>query len=707
MEQKEKITVVLIGNPNSGKTSVYNMLVGSHQMVANFPGCTVEKKISIKEYDELTIEFIDLPGLYSLTPYSLEEKIVIEYLISEKPDLILNIIDSSNIERNLYLTLQCLELQLPTIIVLNMFDELEKQNIKLDITLFQKLLGKPVIPTIASNNIGKDELLEIILSYRNSKNVLNKTFFYSQDIEDKVTFLTKCGQSIFKQLDISSRWLSIRLLENDHIVFEKLERKSLEWEKFCHQLFEAKEQLRTHFKNEPKVILIDERYAIISGLLKETLKYPTIIKRSLTEKIDNVLLHKIFGLPILLVIMFLIFQFTFLLGNPMSDILENAFLSANQYISSFNIGFIKELLTDGIISGVGGVLTFIPQIILLFLALSVLEESGYMPRIAFVMDNLMHKLGLHGKSFIPMLIGFGCNVPAIMSARILNDEKDRISTILIIPLMSCSARLPIYILIASAFFKEDGGIVIFSFYIIGIVLSIIVVKVLRAFLIKGIDSPFIMELPPYRLPSVRGLAIHTWQRVWLYAKKAGTIILMLSIIVWLLTYVKIDNKENHPKSASFSANLSSSTVTYNINVPKDDELRYSLMGRLGEYFSYVLSPLGFDWKISCSLLAGFGAKETIISTFNIIYNVEKDDEQSHLIEKIQNDPTFNYDKTKGLIPYVFLLFILIYTPCIAVIAVVKRETNSWKWPIFMVCYTFLLAWTLSFAVYQIGKLFIS
>ncbi len=674
------ITIAIAGNPNSGKTTLFNAITGSRQHVGNYPGVTVEKKEGKCKYEGKEIKVIDLPGTYSLSPYSIEEIVTRNFIIEEKPDVIIDVIDASNLERNLYLALQFIELEIPLLLVFNMMDFATSQGYKINIKLIEKLLDTPVVTAIASKGEGTENIIKASLSLaKNHKKTTGTIVKYGKEIDKYIKILSKfLSSNNVMDGKYSDRWLAIKLLEQDTEIIEEIKKNKLS-EEIMARVSEARTYIKNFFNDEPENIISDRRYGFINGLYKETVQKTKEDKISTSEKIDFILTHRLLGIPIFLSFMWLVFQLTFTLGTPPMELIEFLIDSLGHFIIvNMKEGIFRSLIVDGIIGGVGGVIIFLPNIVLLFLAIAILEDTGYMARVAFIVDKLMHSIGLHGKSFIPMLIGFGCSVPAIMATRTLECKKDRLTTILIIPLMSCGARLPVYTLLISAFFSPSmAGNVLFSIYLIGFILAVIMAKIFRELLFPGECSPFVMELPPYRVPTLKSVLIHMWEHAYLYLQKAGTILMAISILMWFLT--------NFP-------------VTGSVN--STEKLASSYAGQIGKVMEPVIKPLGFDWKIGVALFSGFAAKEVIVSTLGTIYNLEEvEDNTVSLRELLKQDKHFS-----PLTAYTLMIFILIYVPCMATVAVVWKETGSLYWPLFMIFYTVILAWIMSFAIYQTGKL---
>ena len=680
MEKKSKLVIGLTGNPNTGKSTLFNALTGAKQHIGNWPGKTVEKKEGTITYKNNKIKLVDLPGSYSLTAYTEEESITTDFILEEKPDIVIQILDAQNLERNLFITIQLIELQAPLVLALNMDDLAKKNGINIDIKKLSTLLNIPVVIIDAKRKKGFNKLLETVSKYAKNNKRSKIKLTYVTEVNDELKKLKnfiKTNEKSIEQNDLN--WITIKLLEGDLRAEQKLTQKPYYIE-FKFLIEKSIAHLEKIFSKNIHSILTHIRYGFIKGLSREIItKDITRKNQNISDKVDTLLINKYLGIPIFLVLIWLMFQATFSLSEPLMGWIEVLFGFIGDQISillsswQFPIWSIS-LIVDGIIGGVGGVLVFIPIIGILFLVMAILEDSGYMARVAYVMDRLMHKIGLHGKAFIPMILGFGCNVPAIMATRTLETKKDRLLTILINPFISCGARLPVYVLFVGAFFSTHQGWIIFSLYFLGIVIAIFMGFLFKRLFSKSLSSPFVIELPPYRWPVVTGLLIHVWEKIWIFIKKAGTIILAFSIIIWAL--------------ASFPTGVEYGS-------------QESLAGQMGETISPVFEPLGFgNWQSSVALIFGFVAKEVVVGTFGTLYgieDVESDSSYSSLTDALQNDFT-------PLSAYAFMVFVLLYVPCMAVLAVVKRETNSWKWPIFMIFYTTSIAWILAFVVFQGGKL---
>ncbi|HHT79482.1 MAG TPA: ferrous iron transport protein B [Actinobacteria bacterium] len=714
MKQKE-ITIALAGNPNSGKTTIFNNITGSRQHVGNYPGVTVEKKYGNVSYKGYKINVIDLPGTYSLTAYSEDELVARNYIINETPDMIVDIIDASNLERNLYLYVQLMELGIPLVLAFNMSDVAKASGKVFDIDLLSRLLASPIVKTVGHKNIGTKEILDAVISHMENKNRKKIGIKYGEEIESELYKLS--GFIEEKNNDAQnpgSRWIALKMLEQDSEVAEKVKRETGEsYSEIEKEVNQSIKHLKKILNDNPSTVIANARYSFIKGALAKTYRESEKEKISASDKIDKVLTNRLAGLPIFALLMWAMFQFVFKVGAYPMDWIEMGFSKLADLVSGvMPDGLLQSLIVDGIIGGVGGVVVFTPNIILLFLCIAILEDSGYMARVAFIMDQLMHRIGLHGKSFIPMLIGFGCTIPAYMGSRILEDKKDRLVTMHVNTFMSCGARLPIYILLVGAFFPRIAGNVIFSIYVIGIVVAILMAKLLRVTRFKGEPAPFVMELPPYRFPTFKSVLLHTWERTWLYLKKAGTIILAISILMWALFTFPIigDNysKDYNAEIASVEQSFESNEITEDeyqekitaIEAMKSSEqLSYSAAGRIGRFIEPVFKPLGFDWKLAVASISGIAAKEVVVSTMGTLYSIQEADEES---ESLKNNITNEYSPLVG---YNFMLFSLLYFPCMAGMAVFRREAG-WKEMWFQIGFTLLLAWVVSFLVFQIGRMFI-
>jgi len=670
--KSEKI-IALAGNPNSGKTSIFNDLTGSHQQVGNWPGVTVEKKEGKLTYQGEFLKVVDLPGTYSLGGYTEDELIARNFILFDQPSVIINVVDSANLERNLYLTVQLLEMGANIVVALNMVDEAKAQKIEINKSRLAELLGVPVVPTVATRNEGVKELVAATVSRAKELPPKPLVVNYGQEIEEellKLEELIKLNPNL--NANYSSRWLAVKLLEGDERLRDEMQK--CQADRVLVQTGKSIHHLINILGEELEAIIAERRYGFISGLLKEVVSRRSTLEERLTvsDKIDQVVTNRFLGLPLFLLAMWAVFQFTFKLGDPLIGWVEAVFEGLGGLVTGW-LGVLgaSEMLVsfvvDGIIGGVGSVLVFIPPIFLLFLALSFLEDSGYMARAAYIMDRFMHFLGLHGKSFLPLLIGFGCNVPAIMATRTLESKQDRLITILINPLMSCAARLPVYVLFAGAFFAAYQGWVIFSLYLLGIVLAVLVGKIFKTYLFKGGVAPFVMELPPYRLPTLKSVLIHMGQRGSSFIRKAGTIILGVVVLVWLLS--------NLPLGVEYAS-------------------QESVIGKIGSVLAPLLAPAGFgNWEAAAALIFGILAKEVVVGTLGVLYGMD----EAGLSQAIAQHWT-------PLSAYAFMVMTLIYVPCMAVIGAIRQETNSWGWTVFAIAYSLVLGWVMAVLVFQGGRL---
>jgi ferrous iron transport protein B len=736
-EKGKEINIALVGNPNCGKTTIFNHAAGQRERVGNYSGVTVEAAEAKFKIDGYTVNVIDLPGTYSLSAYSPEELYVRDYILNHHPDIVVNVIDGSNLERNLYLTTQLIDMDITVVAALNMFDELKQKGDRFDYEKFGQMVGIPFVPTIGSRGKGIKKLLRKIIDvYEHREETVRHIHInYGTAIERAIS---KLQEQIYIEENsnlvdkISSRFLSIKLLEKDSAC-----RDVVEPLKNYPEIIEVADEeiavIEDGFKDDTETIITDARYGFITGALRETLKQAEKKKLSRSEKIDTVLTHKFWGIPIFLFFMWMTFYFTFTLGDiPMGWIdsgVEFLGLVIGTYMPD---GIIKDLMSDGILGGVGGVIVFLPNIVLLYFFISLMEDTGYLARAVFIMDKAMHKIGLHGKSFIPLLMGFGCNVPAILSSRIIESRRDRMITILINPFMSCSARLTVYVLLISAFFSSNKSIILFSLYLTGVLMAVLSAFIFRKTLFKTKDIPFVMELPPYRFPTIRTLLRHMWFRASQYLKKVGGVILVGSIVIWALGYF--------PREVNFDKDYSQITentkaqyaalmiemeteeqreklqhdlerVLHEIDLEREAERQEkSYIGRIGNFILPIMEPLGFDWKMSVSLLTGVTAKEIVVGTMGVLYQADEGDEGT-LIKRLKHQ-RYNNGERKGelvfspLIAMSFMVFILIYFPCVGVIAAIKKEANGWKWALFTAVYTTALAWFMAWLVKVVGELIV-
>ena len=663
------LKIGLAGNPNVGKTTLFNNLTGLNQHVGNWPGKTVEKAEGHYNYNNNRVDVIDLPGNYALSAHSIEEIVSRDFIVDEDSDVIVNIIDASNLERNLYLTVQMMELGANLVVALNMNKFAQDKGYTIDAKKLSDLLGVPVVEIEANSKIGKDQLLKTIEeAAKNPVNTVNR-LSYGPELFDHLNELQTAIEEDKNLSDVPSRWIAIKLLEDDEIILDRIEDSSKR-----NNILNTTEKVKKHFKDiyneSSEEVIANARYAYIEGLLKEVLPKPATEKKTLTDKIDSIVTNRLLGFPIFLIIMYLMFQITFTVAAPFQDMIDEGFgILGEMVAAALGDGMLTSFIVDGIIGGVGGVLVFLPQIILLFLIISFLEDSGYLARAAFVMDKVMHSLvGLHGKAFIPMILGFGCGIPGIMATRTMENEKDRLITMLIVPFMSCTARMPVYLLLVGAFFAAaDQTNVIFSLYVLGIVVAIIVAFILRKTLFDDMDAPFVMELPDYKLPTLRGILMHTAEKSWGFVRKAGTIILAAAIIVWILS--------------SFPAGVEYGS-------------QESAIGMIGTAVAPVFAPLGFgSWQPAVALIFGLVAKEVVVGTFSSLFGVAE--EGAGIAAAMHGIFT-------PLTAYVFMVFVLLYIPCFAALGTIKQETGGWKWPLIMSVTTLITAYVVAFIVYMVG-----
>lgn len=724
-EKSHTINVALVGNPNCGKTSLFNHASGLHEKVGNYGGVTIDSKEAMVNIDGYRINIFDLPGTYSITEYTPEELFVRSHIFDTMPDVVINVVDASNLERNLYLTTQLIDMNIKVIMALNMYDELESKGGILKYKELGTLLGIPIVPTIAIKGKGIDDLLrKAIEVYEDSDPVLRHIHVnYGSSIEKSINTIKQLVKENKTVIDrYYPRYLSIKLLEGDKATHKLLSDCS-NYSEIRKVTDTEVEKLEREFGEKTETTITDAKYGFISGALAETLTVTQPINKwERSRLIDEFLTHKFWGFPLFFFFMWVMFQTTFSLGSyPMDWIDAGVGLVGDLVRQLLPEGALQDLIVDGIIGGVGGVIIFLPNILILFFFISFMEDTGYMARVSFIMDRVMHKIGLHGKSFIPLLMGFGCNVPAVMATRTLESKKDRLMTMLIAPFMSCSARLPVYVLIISAFFPSNQGLVLFSIYLIGILMAVIVALVLNKTVFSKQDIPFVMELPPYRIPTMRNTTVHMWFKASQYLKKMGTMILLASILIWALSY--------YPRHVDYSKDFAAEISSINTNSLLSDSVKQlqvadvelqmlsehqeqSYIGKIGQFIEPAIEPLGFDWRIGISIVTGLAAKEIVVSSMGILYHAEReaDETSGSLMAKLQNQVYTTGDKIgqkvfTPLVAFSFMLFILIYFPCVAVIAAIKKE-SSWKWATFTMFYTTAMAWVVSFLVFQIGSLFI-
>lgn len=716
MKDGKKINVALAGNPNSGKTSIFNVLTGARQHVGNYAGVTVEKRQGFYTSDDTVFNVLDLPGTYSLTSYSPEERIAQEELLRGNQDVVVVVVDSTALKRSLVLMVQIIQTGANPVLCLNMTDEAEKAGQKIDVDRLSTLLGFPVVQTIGHKGTGVDELKQAISISADKpleKNRLVLGERLEQAIEHIKKLLKKTQQSK-KGLD----WVAIKLLMDDALFVQDIGRVGKQGEELISQATRLRKKIQAETGMDISIFVMERYYGFIDGLLRETIKSkPRKNARYLSDRIDSVLVNRVLGIPLFLLVMYSIFWVTFSLGEYPMGWIESGFGSLSTWISGFWPQGIdsplRSLLIDGLIGGVGGVLVFLPNIILLFLGLAFLEDTGYMARAAFLMDRLMHRFGLHGKSFIPLITGFGCSIPGIMATRTLENERDRLTTMLVLPLMSCGARLPIWMLLIPAFFPPEWRApMLWIIYMIGIVLALVLAMLLRKTILKGKDAPFVMELPPYRLPTIRAVVTKMTERSWLYLRKAGTIILGVSILMWFFTsYPKTDSYQvdadiragkiivSGATQSTKASDIRVITPTQLSNAKAAEDLRNSVMGHVGRFVEPVIKPLGFDWRIGTAMLGAFAAKEVFVSQMGIVYSLGEGQESSRSLRATL------HRKYSPLTGFSLMLFLLIATPCMATIAVTRRESGSWKWALLQFFGLTAIAYVISLLVFQIGRLF--
>ena len=719
--KRRTINVALVGNPNCGKTSLFNVASGSHEHVGNYSGVTVDAKEGHFDFQGYHFRLVDLPGTYSLSAYSPEELYVRKHIIDETPDVIINVVDAGNLERNLYLTAQLIDMNVRMVVALNMYDALLHSGNTLDHKKLGQLFGVPIVPTVSRTGKGIDNLFHVIIGlyegadfigqkeeiqdeamreYREWHDKYVPDHKYGSHDEETHDFDGKSyirhihinhGPELERSIDAvkevicknenirykySTRFLAIKLLENDKDIEQRVISTMPNGEEVTRVRDKEAERIRLSMNEDSEQAITDAKYGFITGALKETYTEKNQNTEMFTRIVDSIVTHKIWGFPIFFVFLYLMFECTFVFGEYPKGWIEWLVEQIASLAETFMpAGPLKDLIVDGIIGGVGGVIVFLPNILFLYIFISFMEDSGYMARAAFIMDKIMHKMGLHGKSFIPLIMGFGCNVPAIMASRIIESRKSRLVTILINPLISCSARLPIYLVMIGAFFPSKASLVLLSIYVTGILLAVLMARIFSRFIVRGDDAPFVMELPPYRMPTAKSVLRHTWEKGAQYLKKMGGIIMIASVIIWFLGY--------YPNHDAYSTTA--------------EQQENSYIGQIGKAIEPVIEPLGFDWKMGVGILSGIGAKELVVSTLGVLYTNDDGIESVDLADRIPITP---------LVAYGYMLFVLIYFPCIATVAAIKNESGSWKWAAFTICYTTLLAWIVAFLVHQVGGIFL-
>ena len=719
--KRRTINVALVGNPNCGKTSLFNVASGSHEHVGNYSGVTVDAKEGHFDFQGYHFRLVDLPGTYSLSAYSPEELYVRKHIIDQTPDVIINVVDAGNLERNLYLTAQLIDMNVRMVVALNMYDALLHSGNTLDHKKLGQLFGVPIVPTVSRTGKGIDNLFHVIIGlyegadfigqkeeiqdeamreYREWHDKYVPDHKYGSHDEETHDFDGKSyirhihinhGPELERSIDAvkevicknenirykySTRFLAIKLLENDKDIEQRVISTLPNGEEVIRVRDKEAERIRLSMNEDSEQAITDAKYGFITGALKETYTEKNQNTEMFTRIVDSIVTHKIWGFPIFFVFLYLMFECTFVFGEYPKGWIEWLVEQIASLAETFMpAGPLKDLIVDGIIGGVGGVIVFLPNILFLYIFISFMEDSGYMARAAFIMDKIMHKMGLHGKSFIPLIMGFGCNVPAIMASRIIESRKSRLVTILINPLISCSARLPIYLVMIGAFFPSKASLVLLSIYVTGILLAVLMARIFSRFIVRGDDAPFVMELPPYRMPTAKSVLRHTWEKGAQYLKKMGGIIMIASVIIWFLGY--------YPNHDAYSTTA--------------EQQENSYIGQIGKAIEPVIEPLGFDWKMGVGILSGIGAKELVVSTLGVLYTNDDGIESVDLADRIPITP---------LVAYGYMLFVLIYFPCIATVAAIKNESGSWKWAAFTICYTTLLAWIVAFLVHQVGGIFL-
>jgi len=723
-EKSRVINIALVGNPNCGKTTLFNFISKSKERVGNYSGVTVDVKKAVMNWKGYTFHFFDLPGTYSLTAFSNEEIFVRKFIYEQSPDVVINVIDSTSIERNLFLTTQLIDMDLRIVGALNMYDELERKHIHFNYSEFSRLLGIPFVPTISSRGVGLDALIDTAIGVFEGRDQISRHIHinYGNILEESIGKIRQKVKEDKPITDkISSRFLAIKLLEKDPHVHELLSGYT-NYTDIRNVTQREIKKIETLSKEESETMITDAKYGFIAGALKETFKNPSRGKRSNSEKIDDVLTNKYLGFPIFTAVIFLIFYATFTLGAYPMDWIDRGILVVADFVSGILPGgMLKDLFIDGILGGAGSVLVFLPNILILFFFISLLEETGYMARASFIMDNVMHHFGLHGRSFIPLIMGFGCNVPAILATRTMRHRSDRLMTMMIIPFMSCSARLPVYILIISAFFNQYQALILIGIYGVGILFAFITAQVLNKTVFRNKEVPFVMELPPYRLTTPKNILNQVWDKARHYLKKIGTVILLGVIIIWALEYFPRES----PQVKTFEAQLEALDGAKGISseqkeaqradillAMESDRMIHSYLGRIGRFIEPVMRPLGFDWKMSISLVAGLPAKEIVVSTMGVLYQSSDNETTVNLQHKIQQERYLAGPRAGEKVftipsALAFLIFILLYFPCVGVIATIKNEAASWKWALFVVFYTTGLAWSMAFVVYHVAKFWLS
>jgi ferrous iron transport protein B len=707
MVEKRTLRIALAGNPNSGKTSIFNALTGARQKVGNWPGVTVEKKVGLLSRRGYAIEIIDLPGTYSLTAFSVEERVARSFIVEEKPDVVIHVVDTGNLARNLYLTIQLMELGVDLVLDLNMWDEFEASGAKLDLEKLHRMIGAPIVTTVASRSQGIEELIDAAIDLAEDREEHHRhvPISYGPHVNDMLRDL----ESLLREKHVPTdgaplRWTAIKLLERDpEVIRPFLEGNSPEAVSVTECVDRATRHIENATGSDAEKVISEGRYGYIEGALREALTAQTTDRMETSRRIDEILTNRYLGYPVFIVLMWVLFQMTFRLGAvPMTWIEAFVTWLSTSLSQVLPESMLSSLLLDGVIGGVGSVIVFLPNILILFLGVAFLEDSGYMARGAFLMDKLMHGIGLHGKSFIPMLMGFGCTVPAIMATRTLESGRDRLLTALLVPMMSCSARLPVYLLIAGTFFAGQAGTVVFALYAIGVGVALLVGRIFASTIFRSSPAPFVMELPPYRMPTAKGLIVHMWERSKIYLQKMGGIILVASVLLWFLgAFPQLPEETRSVENEIDNLRAAGTEETMAEAHRLESELRSmqvenSYIGQAGKFIKPVVEPMGFSWEMGVSLITGFVAKEVIVSTLGVLYH-EGEGEGQSLQDKLRSPAS----GVTPLTAFAFLVFVLLYTPCIAAIVALKREVGA-RWMLFSIGYQTGLAWLLSFGVYKIG-----
>ena len=666
-----KLIVGLAGNPNVGKTTVFNRLTGMRQHVGNWPGKTVEQAKGHFKHGEYDYDIIDLPGNYALSAHSIEEIVSRDFIVDDDSDVIINVVDAANLERNLYLTVQMMELGANLVLAVNMNDFAIKKGHIINMELMSELLGFPVVEINAKNGDGIDELFDIVEKQAANPIDSSAKLSYGNELKGHLFEIQELIEQEEDLMNVPSIWTAVKLLEKDTIVIEKVQKSSYGSEIFI-EADKISKHLHDVYKESAEEVVANARYAFIDGLMAEAVERPPVEKETTTDKIDKIITNRILAIPIFVILMYFMFEVTYGLGSPFQELIEKGFSMLSGFVAGFiSNHYLSSFICDAVIGGVGGVISFLPIIIIIFLFLSILEDCGYLARAAFTLDIFMHKLvGLHGKAFIPMILGFGCGVPAIMATRTLENQNDRMLAMMLVPFMSCTARLPIYAIFIAAFFKEHNGIILLSIYILGIIVALIVAAILKRIMFKGLSTPFVMELPTYKVPSLKGVLMHTWEKVKGFLKKAGTVILACSIVLWALSIFPLGVKYGSADS---------------------------VLGMIGNFLAPIFAPLGFGtWQAAVAIIAGLAAKEVIVSTFGTLGGMKEDDEDgiTHLIQ----------DTFTPLSAYSFMAFTLLYTPCFGTIGAIVNETRGYKWALTMCAITIVTAYVVSFLIYNIGLL---